>query len=420
MNVRRACVLSLVGCFAVALGARAEPASRAAVSPLSVEFFDAVVADARVVALGEPTHGAHEPLHFRNQLFTHLVERHGFTAIAVESDFVDGTLIDDYVMGRRELTTELIAGAFSFSAPEAATENRQLLEWMRGFNDRAGQGRKIRFYGIEMMGRSLDHPQPTPERALLAALDYLESVDASEARRFRDRLQRSRAAWSAESIGCKSSALSPYSRVRSAVRDAYTLTLSDLLALFSRRAVTWIEKSSSLAYERGHRNLLNAQALDADLRANGWWGCSDAVSAGDPDQRDATSARNVLWALGQEGERGRILLFAHAVHIRKSESRTAAGRQEFTSLGQHLSVRLGRDFVAIGAAMGDDAWGKLFPVPRAAEVAVNLRTLSEADPARTWWDREIVDSSGRSLNPFRAFDALLFFPAVTPWKTGAP
>ena len=38
---------------------------------------------AHVVAFGEPTHGAHEPLEARNRLFRFLVERMGFTAIAL-------------------------------------------------------------------------------------------------------------------------------------------------------------------------------------------------------------------------------------------------------------------------------------------------------------------------------------------------
>ena len=47
----------------------------------------AIVGDARVVAVGEPAHGVHEPLAFRNHLLEYLVEELRFTAIAVESAF---------------------------------------------------------------------------------------------------------------------------------------------------------------------------------------------------------------------------------------------------------------------------------------------------------------------------------------------
>ena len=48
-----------------------------------------LVGAARVVALGEPTHGAHEPLAFRNRLIRFLVEQMGFTAVALETGFTE-------------------------------------------------------------------------------------------------------------------------------------------------------------------------------------------------------------------------------------------------------------------------------------------------------------------------------------------
>jgi len=50
---------------------------------------ESAIGTARVVALGEPMHGAHEPLAFRNRLIRFLVERMGFTAIALESGFTE-------------------------------------------------------------------------------------------------------------------------------------------------------------------------------------------------------------------------------------------------------------------------------------------------------------------------------------------
>src|SRR6186713_2519891 len=57
------------------------------------------IANARIVALGEPAHGAHEPLGFRNRLFRYLVTHHGFTAIALETGCTEARRIDDFVLG---------------------------------------------------------------------------------------------------------------------------------------------------------------------------------------------------------------------------------------------------------------------------------------------------------------------------------
>jgi erythromycin esterase-like protein len=54
-------------------------------------------ADARVVLLGEATHGTHEFYAARAAITRRLIERHGFNVVAVEGDWPDIARIDDYV-----------------------------------------------------------------------------------------------------------------------------------------------------------------------------------------------------------------------------------------------------------------------------------------------------------------------------------
>ena len=100
-----------------------------------------VVGTARVVALGETTHGAHEPLAFRNRLIRSLVEQMGFTAIALESGFTESSITDGFVAG----------GGLS-SGSGRYGENRELLQWMRDYNTAAPTAghHRIRFYGIDL------------------------------------------------------------------------------------------------------------------------------------------------------------------------------------------------------------------------------------------------------------------------------
>lgn len=58
-----------------------------------------LVGRAHVVALGEPGHGAHQPLELRNRIFAYLVEHCGFTAIALETSFTESRAVHDYVAG---------------------------------------------------------------------------------------------------------------------------------------------------------------------------------------------------------------------------------------------------------------------------------------------------------------------------------
>src|SRR5690606_11694254 len=57
----------------------------------------ALVGEARVVAIGEPAHGAHEPLALRNRVFRQLVEQQGFTVIALETGLTESRALDAYV-----------------------------------------------------------------------------------------------------------------------------------------------------------------------------------------------------------------------------------------------------------------------------------------------------------------------------------
>ena len=56
--------------------------------------------DARVVLLGEASHGTSEFYRARAAITRRLVERHGFTIVAVEADWPDAAAIDRYVRHR--------------------------------------------------------------------------------------------------------------------------------------------------------------------------------------------------------------------------------------------------------------------------------------------------------------------------------
>src|SRR3954467_4131292 len=70
------------------------------------EFFDRF-ADARVVLFGEASHGTSEFYRARAAISRQLIERHGFTIVAVEADWPDAATIDRYIRHRRPRAGEL-------------------------------------------------------------------------------------------------------------------------------------------------------------------------------------------------------------------------------------------------------------------------------------------------------------------------
>jgi len=87
-----------------------------------------------LLGIGEPMHGAEDILLLRNRLFQRLVEAHGYSAIAVESSFPRGRLVNDYVAGRGPAAYEAVREHGFSHAFGRLDANRELVEWMRQYN----------------------------------------------------------------------------------------------------------------------------------------------------------------------------------------------------------------------------------------------------------------------------------------------
>lgn len=130
-------------------------------------------AGARVVMLGEATHGTTEFYGWRRVVSQRLIERHGFRFIAVEGDWPDCHKIDEYACGREAGgSDDPITVLASFDRwPTWMWANEQvwrLMTWMREFNASRPAHDQVRFHGLDVYSlyKSID-----------AVLGYLESVD---------------------------------------------------------------------------------------------------------------------------------------------------------------------------------------------------------------------------------------------------
>ncbi len=147
----------------------------------------AMIGDARVVAFGEPAHGAHEPLAFRNRLFQYLVRELGFTAIALESGLPESRQIFDLVTGGAGNIEQTVRDNLTWGFG-AHQENEELVRWIRQYNADKAHRRKVHFYGIDLNLGGQGGFTPTPI-ALDQALSYLARVDPTSSRRMRAAFQ---------------------------------------------------------------------------------------------------------------------------------------------------------------------------------------------------------------------------------------
>src|SRR6201991_435948 len=116
------------------------------VDPATVMGF--LPARPRLLALGEPTHGEDVLLDLRNDLFRQLVEREGYRTIAIESDCLMGLVVDDYVRSGTGSLDEAMERGFSHGFGASAA-NRELVRWMRAYNDGRAASERVRFAGFD-------------------------------------------------------------------------------------------------------------------------------------------------------------------------------------------------------------------------------------------------------------------------------
>ncbi|MFE5595981.1 erythromycin esterase family protein [Streptomyces sp. NPDC056549] len=112
----------------------------------------AMVGDAKVVGLGEATHGSHEFFTMKERVFRNLVEERGFTTFALEMSWSAGLRIDDYLQGGpgdpRRIAEEALAGS-----PWEREEFVSLIGWMREHNRRHPD------HPVHFMGDDLGAPK---------------------------------------------------------------------------------------------------------------------------------------------------------------------------------------------------------------------------------------------------------------------
>ncbi|MET9295971.1 erythromycin esterase family protein [Streptomyces sp. NPDC003077] len=117
-------------------------------SAADLRALGAMVGGAKVVGLGEATHGSHEFFAMKERIFRYLVEEKGFTTFALETSWSAGLLIDEYLQGgegdARRIAKETLGGS-----PWDREEFASLIGWMREYNRRHPH-RTVHFMGDDI------------------------------------------------------------------------------------------------------------------------------------------------------------------------------------------------------------------------------------------------------------------------------
>jgi erythromycin esterase-like protein/predicted phosphoribosyltransferase len=139
------------------------------------------IGDARVVLLGEATHGTHEFYRERAFITRRLIAEKGFSAVAVEADWPDAYRINRYVRRTNadEDTVQALADFGRF--PTWMWRNADVLDflgWLRTHNETLPAEQRAGFYGLDLYSL---------RASMEAVLKYLDKVDPEAAGRARRR-----------------------------------------------------------------------------------------------------------------------------------------------------------------------------------------------------------------------------------------
>jgi erythromycin esterase-like protein len=307
----------------------ADEVARAAVSltdpddPAFAKVFDRF-ADARIICLGEASHGTSEFYRARAAITRRLIERHGFTMVAVEADWPDAAVIDRKVRGVPERPGAETPFTRFPTWMWRNAEFEAFAGWLEQHNRRLDEGARVSFHGLDLYNMTA---------SITAVIAYLDEVDpdaAGEARKLYGCLKP----WKEQPALYGHMALSEgHGRCEAGV-------VTMLRELFAREA-DYAAKGPEAFLDAAQNARLIANA-EAYYRAM-YYG-----SAASWNLRDEHMADTLDLLLDRKGPGGKAVVWAHNSHVGDARH-TAMGRsREELNLGQLVRERHGDAACLIG------------------------------------------------------------------------
>lgn len=282
------------------------------------------IGDARVVLLGECTHGTSEFYAMRARITEALIARKGFRIVALEADWPDAASLDRSVRGLPPLP--LREEPFS-RFPAWMWRNREVgafTDWLRARNGaETDPSRKVSVHGLDLY--SLNN-------SIGAVVDYLE------------RLDRAAAEYAREMYAC----FTPWERDPSGYGRAAT---AGLLEGCEREAVQTLESllADRLRYIREDPDGFLDAARNATVvrEAERYYRAMYRGAKESWNLRDQHMFDTLLALLEHRGPESRAVVWAHNSHVGDARA-TEMGTHGEISIGQLVRERFGDAAYAIG------------------------------------------------------------------------
>lgn len=282
------------------------------------------VGDARVVLIGEASHGTSEFYRMRARITRELVSRLGFNIVAIEGDYPDTSVLDRAIRGRKRST--LRSAPFS-RFPTWMWHNEEMESFVRWAQEHnkgiSDPSRQLSLHGLDLYSLY---------NSIGAVLDFLDANDPEAAASARvrygcfspwetDPATYGRAAVSGKLKGCE---------------DEVVQTLSDLLE--SRVAYALVDGDEMFDAERNATTVREAERYYRIM----YYGNRESWNLRDHHMFDTLQA-----VLAHRGAKSRAVVWAHNSHVGNAAATEMGIRGEF-NIGQlareywgHRSYQIG-------------------------------------------------------------------------------
>jgi erythromycin esterase len=263
-------------------------------------------AGARVIAIGEATHGSHEFFSLRERLLAWSIAQLGVRTLAIEASMAEVTELDRYIQGdgAPEQASQLVARSSNW--PWRTVEFAATLEWLRAYNRDREPHERVHIYGFDIQ-------QPWVTLGYLRyELAVLENVELTLRNGAFDRL-----------------AVPPaeYQQYDEQLRAR----ISDALAELDEQLRSSPEPIDPLLLRIAETLAQVEQHYRTD-------------HAGVSPPREQAMADNIRWLAETLSPSAPIMVWAHNGHV----SRKPLHRSHTDAMGGHLAKQLGDGFVNVG------------------------------------------------------------------------
>jgi erythromycin esterase-like protein/adenine/guanine phosphoribosyltransferase-like PRPP-binding protein len=291
------------------------------------------IGSARIVLLGEASHGTHEFYRERAFITERLITQAGFSAVAVEADWPDAYRVNRYVRGTSgdDNATDALGDFGRFPIwMWRNTDVVAFVQWLRAHNDTQPVDRRTGFYGIDLYSL---------RTSIQAVLGYLSKVDPAAAGVARARY----ACFDQFGAEPQSYGYATGSGLAASCEQQVVTQLVDM----QRRRAEYASRDGRIARDDFFYAEQNARLVRSAEQYYRTMFRGRNESWNLRDRHMADTLGELLRFLDQSGSPSRVIVWAHNSHLGDARA-TEMGERGELNVGQLVRERFGSGAVSIG------------------------------------------------------------------------